>query len=141
MTIDKEECVDCGIIAEENNSEWEGWEGSTLCYPCLDRRRTGQEALHYVLHHVHDSKPASKWIVGTNMPGYMPDTEPHECRTHEHAKHCIIETVLVDADEAESDAVAKQLQHAANDMKSERSDFTYIVRGDMGEKAYWVRRQ
>ena len=39
MPIDKEECVDCGTIAEENNSEWEGWEGSTLCYPCIAVRR------------------------------------------------------------------------------------------------------
>lgn len=44
---------------------------------------------------------SGKWIVGFNMPGYMPDSDPHECDTFEEAKECMIEDLEHSAESAD----------------------------------------
>lgn len=46
---------------------------------------------------------SSKWVVGMNMPGYMPDNEPSECDTFEEAKACMIGDLERSLDEANAD--------------------------------------
>lgn len=45
----------------------------------------------------------TKWVVGYNMPGYMPDNEPSECDTFEEARDCLIGDLERAADEADTD--------------------------------------
>jgi hypothetical protein len=44
------------------------------------------------------------WIVGTNMPGYLPDSEPNEYDSHADAKAALIDEIECDID-GEQDAL------------------------------------
>ncbi len=46
------------------------------------------------------------YVIGSNMPGYMPDSDPFECSTFNHARDCIVEELRMrrdDFDTAEHD--------------------------------------
>jgi hypothetical protein len=61
------------------------------------------------------------WVVGYNMPGYMPDSEPHEHEDYEEAKAQLIDELAFARDDAEEDT--------ANDpaKKAECEDLTKAI--------------
>jgi hypothetical protein len=48
-----------------------------------------------------------KWVVGSNMPGYMPDEPPHECDSFEDALQGLIGELERDLTDLEDDDSTK----------------------------------
>jgi CheY-specific phosphatase CheX len=46
------------------------------------------------------------WNVGSNMPGYMPDSEPYPCASLDEARECLVEEIERDIDDLLDASVA-----------------------------------
>ena len=67
------------------------------------------------------------FIAGSNMAGYMPDSEPQEYDDFDAAKQSVIDELLDDADAACSYVQAADLTYAAEDANLESSEFGYTL--------------
>ena len=75
------------------------------------------------------------YLIGRNMCGYMPDSEPYELESFEAAKKALIGDLLYWADdEALSDDIATDFTHAAEDVNLWSTPGTIIVNG----WAFWI---
>jgi hypothetical protein len=73
------------------------------------------------------------YVIGNNMPGYLPDSEPFAVDTFEDAKQALIDELLWAAEYAEEEE-ATDLTHAAEDINLwSRPDSVTI-----GNTAYWI---
>ena len=83
------------------------------------------------------AKAKAKWIVGTNMPGYMPDNEPFEADDWAHGKQCLVAEIERDLDDAESDDEAdlQQLLEWAQELQ-EGHEFGATA----NNRHYWLTR-
>ncbi len=78
------------------------------------------------------------WVAGTNMCGYLCESEPVEFESFDDAKQYVIDEMKRDEDnEAEfgHESIAEELCAAAEDVNLEKDEFTYIING----RAYWVK--
>lgn len=78
------------------------------------------------------------WDVGSNMPGYLPESEPYRYTTFDGAKRSLIEEMLRDADSAAEigdEETAEALTNAAEEVNlwSEGPNDVTI-----GNRAYWI---
>lgn len=74
------------------------------------------------------------WIAGTNMPGYMPDSEPCEFETQDAAKRWIISCLKHDEDCVETEGEAETLAAFAEDVNLQSGEFSANCLG----RVYWV---
>lgn len=75
-----------------------------------------------------------RYVVGWNLCGYMPDSEPAEVEDFETAKRCLIDDLKRAEEDAESEEEAEDYCHAAEDVNLWSTPQTVIVRGC----AYWI---
>lgn len=75
------------------------------------------------------------YTVGFNMPGYLPEMEPYAVDTADEAKRAMIDEILRDADNAESDR-ADELSHLAEDLNLE--DVSLGWSDTVGNIHYWI---
>ena len=77
------------------------------------------------------------WIVGDNMPGYMPDSEPFEADNWQHAKECLLETLQRDLEnteeQSEGDADLKDCIEALESLPADQ-EFGYTA----NSRYYWI---
>jgi hypothetical protein len=85
------------------------------------------------------------WIVGTNMPGYLPDSAPSQHKTFEGAKACLIEEVEHDidyhhADYEDGDLEAADIIDALEEVKTylEGLKAPQEVSCTAFNRAYWI---
>ena len=74
------------------------------------------------------------YIAGTNMPGYMPDSEPFAHDSFDDAKRDIIDRILRDAEEAETEEQAEELTAFAEDVNLQSDEFSGIC----CNRCYWA---
>ena len=75
------------------------------------------------------------YVIGNNMPGYMPDSEPFTVEgTFDEAKRALISELLFAAEYAATEEEAEDLTHAAEDVNLwSRPDSIYV-----GNYVYWI---
>lgn len=75
------------------------------------------------------------YVIGNNMPGYLPDAEPFAVDgTFEDAKRALINELLFSADYADTEEEAEDLTHAAEDVNLwSRPDDIRV-----GGHVYWI---
>lgn len=78
-----------------------------------------------------------RYVAGTNIPGYMPDSEPAEFETFEEARSYIIDMILMDSECAETDEQAEELEAFAKEVEERTSEFAGICL----DRVYWVHRE
>jgi len=78
-----------------------------------------------------------RYVAGTNMPGYLPDSEPVEFETFAEAKAYIVAEILRNAEYAETDEQAAKLEAFAKEVEEQTSEFAGICL----DRAYWVSRE
>ena len=78
--------------------------------------------------------PAPRWIAGTNIPGYMPDSEPQECETQDEAKRGVIGWLKAEEDCVETEEEAETLAAFAEDVNLQSGEFSAQCLGCV----YWV---
>src|SRR5690606_17527438 len=93
----------------------------------------------------NENESEVRWLVGHNMPGYLPDSTPTEHETFDEAKRALIEDMLFHADYAPDDT-ADELANAAQDVNlwSERdSDMRDYGRQSIsaGGFEWWIARE
>ena len=64
-----------------------------------------------------------RYVAGTNMPGYLPDSEPVEFETFAEAKAYIVAEILRNAEYAETDEQAAKLEAFAKEVEEQTSEF------------------
>lgn len=77
------------------------------------------------------------YVIGSNIPGYLPDSDPYETSSFEEAKSDLIASLLCEADYAINDEDAESYTDAAADVRSWTGPDTVYVCG----RAYWIARQ
>lgn len=75
------------------------------------------------------------YIIGNNMPGYMPDSEPFTVEgTFDEAKRALIDELLFAAEYAATEEEAEELTNAAEDVNLwSGPDSIYV-----GNYVYWI---
>lgn len=79
------------------------------------------------------------YSAGTNMPGYMPDSDPAMFLDFDDAKQYIIDQIKKDEDQAAeelNEALAEELCHTAEDVNLQSAEFSVTI----GNRAYWVSK-
>ena len=79
------------------------------------------------------------WVVGDNIPGYLPDTDPHPATDPEHAKQCLIETLERDNQALEPEETEKiaDIGSVIGGLKQQTTgEFSITV----NDRAYWVSK-
>lgn len=87
----------------------------------------------------------SKWIVGTNMPGYMPDSEPSIADNFRQAADSLAEEMLNDASALyDDDGSEPQNLEALNELTNEAARLQTSHRGEYGRtingRHYWLTK-
>jgi hypothetical protein len=79
---------------------------------------------------------ATTYIIGNNMPGYLPEAEPFTVvGTFEDAKRALIDELLFLADNADDEDEAQELDEAAQDVNLwSRPDNISV-----GNHVYWIQ--
>ena len=75
-----------------------------------------------------------EYIIGSNMPGYMPDNEPYSVEGIDHAKQCLVEDIERYIDEM------YQMNDEDNhyDIDKEEETFTEFKNAPAQECNVWV---
>jgi hypothetical protein len=77
------------------------------------------------------------FYVGYNMPGYLPETDTHECGTFGEAKQALIDQLKFMEDYAYTEAEATEYCHAAEDVNLWSSPGSVTV----GNLVYWINEE
>lgn len=78
------------------------------------------------------------WIVGSNLPGYLPDSEPFVCDSAVSAMSSLAEMLERHRDEEEGEQHDEEYNAAIRDAESETgSELTVYAAG----RAYWVTQE
>lgn len=81
---------------------------------------------------------SSIYVVGNNLAGYMPDSEPYVVvGTFDDAKRSLIDTLKFEEDYASNEEDAEAYSEAAEDVNLWSSPDTVYVSG----RAYWITLQ
>lgn len=81
---------------------------------------------------------ANTYIIGNNMPGYMPDAEPFAVvGTFDDAKQALIDELKFAEDYANNEEEAEEYAEAAEDVNLWSGPDTIRV----GNLVYWISRQ
>ena len=73
------------------------------------------------------------YVVGDNLPGYLPERDVQVCRTWADAKQALIDNLLNDQDYCDEDE-AEEMAAAAEDVNLWNGPDTILV----ARMAYWV---
>lgn len=88
----------------------------------------------------------TKWCVGTNMPGYMPDSDPFEADDFVHAIDCLLEDLDRDLEDNEDFNESTALNNVMTSLqrwkrhirqrKAKPAECCYIA----ANRAYWIHK-
>ena len=80
------------------------------------------------------------YVVGSNMPGYMPDSEPWATSSWFDAQAAMIDELLRDADTVEDESIAEELTAAAEDLNLCQGDSSGITQWFeiIDNRSYWI---
>ena len=76
------------------------------------------------------------YVIGFNMPGYMPDMEPYQVDTFDEAKRCLISELKIAEDDADSEESAIEFSLEAEDVNLWSSEGTTNEMPD--GYCYWI---
>lgn len=75
------------------------------------------------------------YVIGTNMPGYMPDNEPQECATFDEAKRVLIWWIKHEEDCVDTEEEAEELSSFAEEVNLQSGPMSAQCLG----KVYWIQ--
>jgi len=92
---------------------------------------------------LREKRKAGRYVVGVNMPGYMPDSDPVACETAEDARDYLHNSMIEDAErEAEPDGnnkAAEELRAAAAELAEQDAEQGAAEYGrTIGGLHYWL---
>lgn len=83
-----------------------------------------------------EGQQVPRFVAGSNVAGYLPESEPAEFDNFEDAQSHIIALMKADEDAAETESKAEDLSAAAEDVNLESDEFSITVAG----VEYWVKQ-
>lgn len=80
----------------------------------------------------------AKFFVGSNMPGYMPDSDPHTCATLKEAKESLASELRMRRDDFETEEFDANFNEAIKEVLTHRQG-DYCSR-NIGGYVYWIAK-
>jgi hypothetical protein len=78
------------------------------------------------------------FAVGSNVPGYLPDAEPHMVKTWEEAKQVLIADLLFEADYGPDDEDTASYTRAADDVAAWTTPTGRVNEISVCGRVYWI---